>query len=99
MAPHRASGRPDTGRASPGRAPGGDRRAPRPSVPAHARRVNRVHSKTYIVWSMWYDYPRIERSLREQELELGLRVTPGHLAKVPGSPELRPKPQLQRRDT
>lgn len=60
--------------------------------------VNRVHPETCKVWSTWYDYPRIERSLREQELELGLRVTPGHLAKVPGSPELRPKPRLQRGD-
>jgi hypothetical protein len=28
----------------------------------------------------------------------GFACTPGHLAKVPGSPELRPKPQLRRRD-
>ncbi|HET7463738.1 MAG TPA: relaxase/mobilization nuclease domain-containing protein [Longimicrobium sp.] len=60
--------------------------------------VNRVHPERLTVWSNWYDFPRIERSLRAQEVELGLRVVPGHLALVPHSAELRPQPRLKRGD-
>jgi Relaxase/Mobilisation nuclease domain len=60
--------------------------------------VNRVHPERLSVWSNWYDYPRIERSLRAQEVELGLRIVPGHLARVPGASGLRPQPRLERGD-
>lgn len=39
--------------------------------------VNRVHPEELKVWSTWKDYWRIERSLRAQEVELGMRVVPG----------------------
>lgn len=39
--------------------------------------VNRVHPERYTLWRTWKDYPRIERSLRAQEQELGLRIVPG----------------------
>lgn len=60
--------------------------------------VNRVHPERLTVWSNWYDFPRIERSLRAQEVELGLRVVPGRNAIVPHSAELRPQPRLHRGD-
>jgi hypothetical protein len=44
--------------------------------------VNRIHPEDLTVWSNWNDYRRIERSLRAQEAELGLRVVPGHHAPV-----------------
>ena|GEM_PF-4935487 len=44
--------------------------------------VNRIHPEELTVWSNWNDYRRIERSLRAQEAELGLRVVPGFLAPV-----------------
>lgn len=39
--------------------------------------VNRVHPERHTLWRTWKDYPRIERSLRAQEQELGLRIVPG----------------------
>jgi hypothetical protein len=45
--------------------------------------VNRVHPTRFILWRKWWDYPRLERSLRAQEVELGLRVVPGWHAPVP----------------
>jgi hypothetical protein len=45
--------------------------------------VNRVHPETARAWSNFRDFPRIERSLRAQEVELGLRVVPGKHARVP----------------
>jgi hypothetical protein len=45
--------------------------------------VNRVHPERYTLWRPWRDYVRIERSLRAQEVELGLRVVPGKLAPIP----------------
>lgn len=60
--------------------------------------VNRVHPERLTVWSNWYDFPRIERSLRAQEVELGLRVVPGRNAIVPHTAELRPQPRLHRGD-
>jgi hypothetical protein len=45
--------------------------------------VNRVHPETARAWSNFRDFPRIERSLRAQEVEMGLRVVPGKHARVP----------------
>jgi hypothetical protein len=39
--------------------------------------VNRVHPERATLWRKWWDYPRPERSLRAEEVELGLRVVPG----------------------
>lgn len=44
--------------------------------------VNRIHPEDLTVWSNWNDYRRIERSLRAQEAEHGLRVVPGFHAPV-----------------
>jgi hypothetical protein len=49
--------------------------------------VNRVHPERGTLWSPWRDFYRIERSLRAQELELGLRVVPGWLTPT-SSPDL-----------
>ena len=46
--------------------------------------VNRVHPETSRAWSTYRDFNRIERSLRAQERELGLRIVPGRHAPVPG---------------
>jgi hypothetical protein len=45
--------------------------------------VNRVNPETGRAWSNFRDYPRIEKSLRAQEVEMGLRVVPGKHARVP----------------
>jgi Relaxase/Mobilisation nuclease domain len=45
--------------------------------------VNRVHPTRFVLWRKWWDYGRMERSLRAQEVELGLRVVPGRHAPVP----------------
>ncbi|HVH12567.1 MAG TPA: relaxase/mobilization nuclease domain-containing protein [Longimicrobium sp.] len=45
--------------------------------------VNRVHPERGTAWSNSWDYRRIEASLRQQEVELGLRVVPGRHAPVP----------------
>lgn len=45
--------------------------------------VNRVHPGRRTLWRDWQDYYRLERSLRAQEVELGLRVVPGWNAPVP----------------
>lgn len=45
--------------------------------------VNRVHTTRFVLWRKWWDYGRMERSLRAQEVELGLRVVPGRHAPVP----------------
>lgn len=63
--------------------------------------VNRVHPEQHKVWSNWSDYRRIERSLRQQEVELGLRVVPGRHAPVPEHARTgaeRPAPRLERGD-
>jgi hypothetical protein len=49
--------------------------------------VNRVHPVGHRAWNPAWDWKRIEEALREQEVELGLRVVPGRLARVPGSPD------------
>lgn len=46
--------------------------------------VNRVHPETFRAWDPKNDYARIERSLREQERELGLRPVPGHHYRLEG---------------
>lgn len=45
--------------------------------------VNRVHPTRFVLWRKWWDYGRMERSLRAQEVELWLRVVPGRHAPVP----------------
>lgn len=46
--------------------------------------VNRVHPKLLRAWDNRHDYARLERSLRHQELELGLRQVPGRHSPLPG---------------
>jgi hypothetical protein len=60
--------------------------------------VNRVHPETGVAWKGSWSRLRAEASLRQQELDEGLRVVPGWLAPVPGHPELRPQPRLARAD-
>jgi Relaxase/Mobilisation nuclease domain len=60
--------------------------------------VNRVHPETGVAWKGSWSRLRVEASLRRQELDEGLRVVPGWLARVPGHPELRPRPRLARAD-
>jgi hypothetical protein len=60
--------------------------------------VNRVHPETGVAWKGSWSRLRAEASLRRQELDEGLRVVPGWLARVPGHPELRPRPRLARAD-
>jgi len=45
--------------------------------------VNRIHPEKRTVWPNWNDYARIEKAMREQEAELGLRIVPGKHAAVP----------------
>jgi predicted nucleic acid-binding Zn ribbon protein len=45
--------------------------------------VNLVHPERGTLWRDWRDYFRLERSLRAQEVELGLRIVPGWNAPVP----------------
>ena len=45
--------------------------------------INRVHPETGLVWNRWQDRAVIQKVLREEEIALGLRVTPGRL----GPPE------------
>jgi len=64
--------------------------------------VNRIHPGRGTVWSNWNDYARIERTMREQEAELGLRIVPGKHAPVPEQARHRaprtPAPRLVRGD-
>jgi hypothetical protein len=41
--------------------------------------INRVHPETGLVWNRWQDRAVIQKVLREEEIALGLRVTPGRL--------------------
>ncbi|HEX6745913.1 MAG TPA: relaxase/mobilization nuclease domain-containing protein [Longimicrobium sp.] len=65
--------------------------------------VNRVHPEKRTVWSNWNDYARIEKAMREQEAELGLRIVPGKHAAVPEHARDRaprqPAPRLARGDS
>ena len=47
--------------------------------------LNRVHPATGRAWHAGHDYARIERSLRRQENELGLRQVPGRHYSTPGA--------------
>lgn len=46
--------------------------------------VNRVHPKTHVAWENSWDWPKIEKELRTQEVELGMRRVPGRFGRVPG---------------
>jgi hypothetical protein len=46
--------------------------------------VNRVHPETGVAWDRWQDRPRIERTLRALERELGLREVAGRLYQLDG---------------
>ncbi|MCP3959292.1 MAG: relaxase/mobilization nuclease domain-containing protein [bacterium] len=48
--------------------------------------VNRVHPETGIAWNGGHDYARIEKSLRHQERELGLREIKGRHFTLDGQP-------------
>jgi hypothetical protein len=54
--------------------------------------VNRVHPGTGVAWERWQDRPRIERTLRELERELGLREVAGRLYQLDGQEA--PEPAL-----
>ena len=54
--------------------------------------VNRVHPETGVAWERWQDRPRIERTLRELERELGLREVAGRLYQLDGQEA--PEPAL-----
>jgi hypothetical protein len=62
--------------------------------------VNLVHPERGTLWRDWRDYYRLERTLRAQEVELGLRVVPGWNAPVPllarGGNGLENEPQNER---
>jgi hypothetical protein len=49
--------------------------------------VNRVHPETGKAWDNGHDYARIEKSLRAQERELGLREVSGHHYRLEGQRE------------
>ena len=49
--------------------------------------INRVHPETGHVWNRWQDRAVIQKVLREEEIALGLRVTPGRLG-APGRNQL-----------
>lgn len=51
--------------------------------------LNRVHPETRIAWDNRHDWARIERSLRHQERELGLREVPGRHYVLPGQERYR----------
>lgn len=46
--------------------------------------VNRVHPRSGRVWKIDFSKREVEKSLREQERELGLAENPGHLYRLPG---------------
>ena len=46
--------------------------------------INRVHPETGRAWNGGHDYARIEKSLRRQERDLGLRQVPGRHFALPG---------------
>ena len=51
--------------------------------------VNRVHPETFRAWSNRFDYARIEKSLRQQEREMGLREVPGRHFALDGKERFR----------
>jgi hypothetical protein len=46
--------------------------------------VNRVHPRTHLAWENSWDWPKIEKELRAQEIALGMRRVPGRHGRVPG---------------
>ena len=46
--------------------------------------VNRVHPETGLAWDRWQDQPKIQRTLRILERELGLREVAGRLYQLDG---------------
>ncbi len=46
--------------------------------------INRVHPETGLAWDRWRDQVTVQRSLREQERELGLTEVCGRLYQLPG---------------
>jgi relaxase-like protein/DNA relaxase TraI-like protein len=46
--------------------------------------VNRVHPETLLAWDRWQDQPKIQRTLRMLERELGLREVAGRLYQLDG---------------
>ncbi len=61
--------------------------------------VNRVHPETGVAWDRWQDQPKIQRTLRELERELGLRDVAGRLYQLDGKepPERAPLTSGERR--
>jgi hypothetical protein len=45
--------------------------------------VNRVHPETHRAWENGWDWPKIEKALRAEEVALGWRVVPGKHARSP----------------
>jgi hypothetical protein len=60
--------------------------------------VNRVHPELLRAWENGWERVRIQQALRAQEVELGLRIVPGRLARVPGHEHLAPARALVRGD-
>ena len=58
--------------------------------------VNRVHPERHRAWENSFDWPKIEKALRAEEVALGWRIVPGKHAPVPGHEP--PAPALQRGD-
>jgi hypothetical protein len=58
--------------------------------------VNRVHPETHRAWENGWDWPKIEKALRAEEVALGWRIVPGKHAPVPGREP--PAPALVRGD-
>jgi hypothetical protein len=61
--------------------------------------VNRVHPETGLAWDRWQDQPKIQRTLRLLERELGLREVAGRLYQLDGQepPERAPLTTGERR--
>ncbi len=61
--------------------------------------VNRVHPETGLAWDRWQDQPKIQRTLRLLERELGLREVAGRLYQLDGQvpPERAPLTSGERR--
>lgn len=60
--------------------------------------VNRVHPVTHRAWENSWDWPKIEKALRSEEVALGFRIVPGKHAPVPGREPSAPAPKLERGD-
>jgi Relaxase/Mobilisation nuclease domain len=56
--------------------------------------INRVHPETGLAWNRWYERLVIQKALLEEEIALGLRITPGRLRTLERN--LRNLPQNER---